>query len=135
MLERSLRAKGARPTHTLEELRTLSTLLGERMMLFLAGVEEEPAGACLVLAAGRSAGLAFYICDEPDYRPLRPTEAVIHAAAVSLREAGFRHLDLGTISIEGEINWGLVRFKSKFGAYPELRERYVLSLKGDGNDS
>jgi hypothetical protein len=47
-----------------------------------------------------------------------------------LKEAGYRYLEMGTVSIDGEVNWGLVRFKSKFGARPYLRERYVKHLRG-----
>jgi hypothetical protein len=48
---------------------------------------------------------------------------------IRLKERGFTYLDLGTISIDGQVNWGLARFKSKFAPRTYVREKYILEME------
>jgi hypothetical protein len=128
VLTANLSAKGVKPTHTLEEMKSLFTLYPDRLMLLEAVLEDRVVGGSLLVLCNGRVGLAFYICDDPEERKLRVTEAVIDAAIRRLRESGYRYLDLGTISRQGEIDWGLVRFKSKFATRTYARERYDLVL-------
>ena len=128
MLASNLAAKGAKPTHTLEELVRLFELFPDRLVVFEATLEGKVVGGCLVIVCNTSASIAFYICDDGEHRPLRVAEAALAGAAGFLKRSGCRYFDLGTVSMQGELNWGLVRFKAKFGGTVQLRERYVLSL-------
>jgi hypothetical protein len=127
LLERNLAGKDVKPTHSLEEVEKLSELFPGRIKIFEAVLEGRVAGGCLLILCNDRVALAFYICDDPDARQSRITEAVLHHAMQWLEDAGYVHLDLGTISRSGEPDWGLIRFKSKFG--PQLYSRECYSLR------
>jgi hypothetical protein len=129
VLAANLASKGAKPTHSLQELTRLFDLFPDRFVLVEAVLGGEVVGGCLVVVCNTQAALAFYICDDGEHRPLRVAEAAIAGAADLLKRSGCRYFDLGTVSMEGEVNWGLVRFKSKFGGRVEMRERYCLSIE------
>jgi hypothetical protein len=129
VLSTNLAAKGAAPTHTVEELETLFELFPHRLQLFEAWLGSRIVGGCLTMLCNSRTALAFYICDDPDLRHFRVTESVLHSAVAWFKGQGYKYLDLGTISIDGKVNWGLARFKSKFMAETFVREKYVLSLE------
>ena len=128
ILTAALAAKGARPTHSLAEIESLFEMFPDRLTLLEATVDERTVGGCLVVMCNSRVGLAFYICDDRDHGHLRVSEAAIHAAMNLLKRTGYRYFDLGTVSRGGDVNWGLVRFKSKFGATTMVREHYRLRL-------
>jgi lipid II:glycine glycyltransferase (peptidoglycan interpeptide bridge formation enzyme) len=126
----NLAEKGARPTHSLEELQLLLRLFPDRMILLEATVGEKVVGGCLVLLCNSRVGLAFYICDDGEHSGLRVSEAAIEAARGLLKRAGYKYFDLGTVSKGDEVNWGLARFKSKFCAITQVREHFFTTLGG-----
>jgi len=132
VLVKNLAAKGASPTHSLEELGYLAAAFPDEVVVFEARVGADVVGGCLVMLCSRRAALAFYICDDPDRRPLPVAETVLYRAVEWLRERGVAFFDLGTVSRGPDINWGLVRFKSKFGSRTYVREHYRLDLSGKG---
>jgi len=129
ILAANLAAKGATPTHTAEELQRLIDLFPKRILLFEGWLDDRLVGGCLSLICNQRSALVFYICDHPDFRRFRVAEFVLHGCLVWFKEQGYTYLDLGTISIDGQVNWGLARFKSKFMAETYVREKYVLRLK------
>jgi lipid II:glycine glycyltransferase (peptidoglycan interpeptide bridge formation enzyme) len=98
-------------------------------VLFEGRLDGRMVGGCLCFACNDRAALAFYICDDPEARQYRVVEGVLYSCIMWLKERGFAYLDLGTISIDGEVNWGLARFKSKFMARTQVREKYVLEIE------
>jgi hypothetical protein len=129
VLEANLAAKGATPTHTAEELEHLVGIFPDSAVLFEARRDGCLVGGCLCLICNERVALAFYICDHPDFRQYRVTEAVLYECMTWLKDGGYDFLDLGTISIDGKVNWGLARFKSKFMARTYVREKYRLDIE------
>lgn len=129
ILAANLAAKGATPTHTPEELKNLLDLFPDRIRLFEARLDERMAGGCLSFICNLRVALAFYICDHPDMRPYRITECMLQSAIEWFKDQGYRYFDLGTISMDGKVNWGLAKFKSKFAAETYIREKYLLTLE------
>jgi hypothetical protein len=129
VLVKNLAAKGLAPTHTLDEIKFLAGALPERVVVFEAMAAGEVVGGCLVMLCNERVGLAFYICDDPDRRPLPVAEGSLFSAAEWLRQRNIAFFDLGTVSKGNDINWGLVQFKSKFGSGTYVREHYRLDLK------
>jgi hypothetical protein len=127
VLEKNLNVKKVKPTHSLEELEKLIELFPERIKIFEGVLEESVVGGCMVMLCNGRVALAFYICDDPDARQYRITEVVLQRAIEWLEGEGYVYLDLGTISRSGEPDWGLIRFKSKFG--PRLYSRECYSLR------
>ncbi len=129
ILKANLAAKGAVPTHTAEELERLMALFPDRAMLFEGRLGDRVVGGCFCLVCNERTALAFYICDDPGSRQYRVAEAVLYNCIVWLKEHGCAYLDLGTISIDGKVNWGLARFKSKFMTRTYVREKYALEIE------
>jgi hypothetical protein len=129
ILTANLAAKGAAPTHSAEEMEKLFELFPEKVQLFEAWLNGKMAGGCLTFICNARTALAFYICDDPDFRQFRIAECVLHSSIAWFKGQGYRYLDFGTISTEGQVNWGLARFKSKFMAETYVREKYVLTFE------
>jgi hypothetical protein len=129
VLERNLSAKNVSPTHTLDELGRLFELLPDRLVLLEAVMGNKVVGGSLLVLCNDRVGLAFYICDDPEERRLRITETVLNGSICRLKRSGHRYLDLGTVSRDGEADWGLVRFKSKFSPRTYVRESYSLRFE------
>jgi hypothetical protein len=130
VLEKNLGAKGVAPTHSPEELEALFSLFPDNMILLEAVLDERVIGGCLLVICNPVSALAFYICDDPAARQFRIAEATLHACLELLVGSGVEYLDLGTVSIDGQLNWGLLRFKSKFSPRLDVRERYSLRFDG-----
>ena len=130
VLEKNLGAKGAAPTHSPEELKALFSLFPDNMILLEAVLDRRLVGGCLLVICNPISALAFYICDDPAARQFRIEEAALNACLEWLTASGIQYRDLGTVSIEGRLNWGLLRFKSKFSPRLDVRERYSLRFDG-----
>jgi len=130
VLSVNLSAKGVEPTHTLEEVHRLLTLFPDKLLLLEAMLGDQVVGGSFLVVCNDRVGLSFYICDDPAERKRRVTETVLYRSLMEIKKIGCKYLDLGTVSRQGRPDWGLVRFKSKFGARTYVREHYSLSLKG-----
>jgi hypothetical protein len=130
VLVTNLAEKGAKPTHTREELASLFSLFPDRLILLEATLGSAVVGGCLLILCNSRVGLAFYICDDRAYSQLRVAEAALVSAASLLKRMGYKYFDLGTVSTGSDVNWGLVRFKSKFRPATYVREHYILKFRG-----
>jgi hypothetical protein len=130
VLTANLSAKDVEPTHTLDEIRKLFGLFPDNLILLEAVVEGRVVGGTLLMLCNDRTALSFYICDDLEERNKRVSETVIHGSLVRLKEMGYTYLDLGTVSRRGRPDWGLVRFKAKFGTRTYVREQYSLALGG-----
>lgn len=129
VLLENLGGKDVSPTHTLDELRNLFALFPDKLVLFEAVFGDRVVGGCLLILCNDRVALAFYICRDPARGDLRIAEAVLGHAIEWLGSAGYKYLDLGTVSRDGRPDRGLIRFKSKFSPRTYVRERYHLEFK------
>lgn len=123
------RRHGVRPTHSLEEVQRLFDLVPERLKLFTAEGEGRAIGGTLLFVCNARVFMNFYLCHEHEARVLRPADALMAVATRAAIEAGAQYFDLGTSSMGGIPNLGLMRFKEKFGARPFLRQKHRLELE------
>jgi len=128
ILEENRERHGATLTHTLPELEKLFELVGHRLKLLLATVGGEPVGGALLFRCNERVALNFYLCHKHEARLSRPADAVMAASIEAAVEWGALHYDLGTSSLGGKPNRGLLQFKGKWGSSPFLREGYRLEL-------
>jgi hypothetical protein len=102
----------------------LAELKGGRECLVAVALDKrEPVAGALFLRHGPDA--TYYVASStPEGRARNAANLVLWRAALALKEAGVRHLDLGTI--ETERSAGLARFKLGTGAVPcELAGTYL----------
>ena len=116
------------PTHSLEELLKLKKMFPHEIILFAAYVKDRMIGGMVNFVANPRVILAFYISHDNDYQHYRPVNLLFYETIRWGRTMGFKHLDLGTFTLNMAPNWGLGRFKENFAARGFLRDTYQLLI-------
>ncbi len=118
VLEDNLQQRhGVRPTHTLEELKKLRSLLGEdAVRQFVAVLDGKILAGMVMFHCNPRVTLAFYISHDREYQALRPVNLLYMEVIRWAGKMGYRYLDLGTFTLNMEVNYGLCRFKESFSA-------------------
>ncbi|MBD3368758.1 GNAT family N-acetyltransferase [Candidatus Fermentibacteria bacterium] len=127
VLETNLKDRhGVRPTHTLEELFLLRKLLGgEKVRQFVAVDDRDRILAGMVMFhCNPRVTLAFYISHDEEFQKLRPVNLLYREVIDWARQMGYRYLDLGTFTLEMDVNYGLCRFKESFTARGRFRDTF-----------
>jgi hypothetical protein len=125
ILESNLQDRhGVSPTHTLEELELLRSLLGpEKVRQFVTRDPEGQVMAGMVMFhCNPRVTLAFYISHDAAHQKLRPVNLVYREVLNWARQHGYHYLDLGTFTLDMDVNYGLCRFKESFTARGVFRD-------------
>ncbi|MEO0293106.1 MAG: GNAT family N-acetyltransferase [candidate division WOR-3 bacterium] len=120
-------------THTLEELRTLNSLLPNNFKLFLAYRNGILLGGSLIFVCNEKTLLAFYIALDYEYQEYRPINYLLFEIIKWGQKNGFKYLDLGVnqeVSPENpmEVNRGLISFKASMGAQCFFRNQVYKKI-------
>jgi len=125
ILENNLSMRhNVKPTHTREELEILFTLFPDRIKLYSVNMKGKMVGGVVTFACNARVNLAFYIAHNHDYQQYRPVDLIIWELIQDSIKQGFTFLDFGTFTLNMEPNWGLCRFKEKFGARGVFRNTF-----------
>lgn len=116
------------PTHTLEELLRLRSLLPDEIRLFSAYLKEEQIAGVVLFLCNPQVMLAFYISHRQEFQKYRSVNLLFHEIMSWGQRRGFAYLDFGTFTLNMEPNWGLGKFKETFGAKGLFRDTYFLDL-------
>ena len=117
---------GVRPTHTLEELRLLDRLLGRSAVRQFISVDPsgEVHAGMVMFHCNPRVTLAFYISHNERSQSMRPVNLVYREVIDWARKMGYHYLDLGTYTLDMEVNHGLCRFKESFSARGLFRNTF-----------
>ena len=118
-----------KPTHTLKELQDLRHRFPDDIRLFGAFCDNRLTAGVVVFVCNQSTALGFYMSHDPQYSHLRVMDAVMDGAIQWVQAAGCRVFDFGIFTKQMTPNWGLGRFKEKFGAHGVLRNTLWLDVK------
>jgi len=116
------------PTHSLEELLTLTKLFPERIRLFCAYHGTEQIGGIVTFECNQRAVLAFYISHVEEHQNLRPVNLLIFELLKWVHEHGYHYLDLGTFTLRMKPDFGLAKFKENFRARGLFRNPLEIDL-------
>lgn len=118
VLESNLQQRhGVRPTHTLQELEMLRSLLGgDRIRQFTAMRDGRVLAGMLMFHCNARVTLAFYISHDSEHQALRPVNLLYLEVIRWAKQMGYSYMDLGTFTLDMEVNYGLCRFKESFSA-------------------
>jgi predicted N-acyltransferase len=116
----------ARPTHTLEELLELNSLLPQLMKLFLVRQNGEAIAGSLIFVANARVALIFYHMLRYEAQALRPIYLLMDRVTAWATEHGFQFVDIGVSQDTSDENpmtpaLSLIRFKEKFDSRGVLR--------------
>jgi len=116
---------GVRPTHTLEEIRTIAQLVPQGLRLFLCRIGSDVAGGTLVFELNARVAYNFYPCHADAYSDMRPALMVGVRVLEHYVERGFRYLDLGPSTYDDyQIYEGVASFKEDLGARGYCRDTW-----------
>jgi len=118
VLESNLQQRhGVKPTHTLEELEKLRNLLGrDRIRQFIAMKDGDVLAGMVMFHCNPRVTLAFYISHDQEHQALRPVNSVYMEVIRWAKQMGYHYMDLGTFTLNMDVNYGLCRFKESFSA-------------------
>jgi len=121
------------PTHTLEELNTLVSLLPNKIRLFAAYHDDKLIAGTAVFVCNKAACHTFYIAQNYEYQQFRPINLLFHNLMLQLKKEGFDYLNFGISTEAGGtiINPGLFRFKEGFGGCGVVRRYYRRRIDRD----
>jgi hypothetical protein len=92
------------------------TKMPEIYRCYFAEIEAEIVAAAIVVEISRESLYVLYWGDTPGYwRKTSPVVAIFMEVYKDAYQEGFKYLDLGISSVDGEINPGLTRFKRNLG--------------------
>jgi len=129
ILRQNLRMRhNVAPTHTLEEILHLKSLLPQEIRLFSAFVSDQQIAGVILFACNPGVILAFYISHRQEFQKYRSLNLLFHQLMDWGRQHGFKFLDFGTFTLNMEPNWGLGKFKETFGAKGIFRDTLYLDL-------
>ncbi len=115
------------PTHSLDELNLLSNLLGKNSVKQFISVDDsgEVYAGMIMFHCNPRVTLAFYISHNEEFQALRPVNIVYREVINWARKMGYHYLDLGTYTLNMEVNYGLCRFKESFSARGQFRNTFM----------
>jgi Acetyltransferase (GNAT) domain len=112
---------GVTPTHSLDELKRIDSLLPGMMTLFMAYYENQPIAGELLFTCNKQCVLNFYTMHLYDFHNLFAVNYLIEHSIRWCCQKGFKYFDYGvsadTFSIDPmEPSWSLIEFKESMGA-------------------
>jgi len=121
------RAKhGATPTHTLEELRKIFSLVPQRAKLFVCSLDNCMVAGSVVFELNDRVAYSFYPCHDDRFENHRPATLMAVCLAKHYIERGYRYLELGPSTFDDySINVGLARFKEEVGSVGYCRDAWI----------
>lgn len=129
ILEQNLKIRhNVKPTHTLEELLDLKRRFPHEIRLFGAYHDNRLVAGVVNFTANASVVLAFYISHDEAFQHLRAVNLLFYEIIKWCHQNGFRFLDFGIFTVNEEPNFGLGRFKERFGASGVFRDTFLLAL-------
>ena len=123
ILETNLKIRhDVKPTHTINELKTLITLFPEEINVFGAFYNHQMIAGVLNITVKEGVALAFYISHKNEFQELRPLNLLFFNIFKWSITKNIKMYDFGTFTVDGVANMGLGRFKENFGASGVFRD-------------
>ncbi len=121
---------GTKPTHTLEEITKLHTLLPEGFRLLAAYEGKKMVGGIVLVTINSHALYTLYMAQEYSSQRKHPMHILLTEAIRFAIKEQRRVLHLGVSTEDGgkKLNEGLIFFKESFGCRPVRRESWEILL-------
>jgi hypothetical protein len=116
-------SKGNSMSMTLTQLQVMIDTLPENVVLFGCPDGGQLAAAAFCLRLSPSVLYVFYWGHRPEYASQSPVVALADFIYQYAREHGYKILDVGTSTIDRELNFGLLDFKRSLGFSESLKVR------------
>jgi len=114
-------SKGNSMSMTLAQLQTMADNFPKDIILFGCPDGEQLAAAALCIRLSPSVLYVFYWGDRPEYSTQSPVVTLADAIYRYGQDEGFKIMDVGTSTIDREVNFGLLEFKRGLGFSESLK--------------
>lgn len=120
---------GAKPTHSLEDMKRLSDLVPNHLRLNMVYFEDKPIAGSWLFLCNPKVVLCFYNMLLYEYEHLKPIYLIMYETVRWAIENGFEWIDIG-VSQDTKAkdpmtpSLGLINFKERFDSYGILRSTY-----------
>ena len=118
-----------KPTHSLEDLQKLRTLLPDNLKLYLVYHGETAIAGSLLFLCNEKVVLCFYNMLLYEYEHLKPVYLIMYETVRWALEAGYEWVDIGVSQVPNDPDpmtpaLSLIEFKERFDARGILRSTY-----------
>jgi lipid II:glycine glycyltransferase (peptidoglycan interpeptide bridge formation enzyme) len=120
------------PTHTLPELIYLKKQYPEQIVLLGSYLDDKMIGGSILFICNPRVVMTFYLVMVTEYQKYRPINLLLFELTKWAIQNKFKYIDLGTITIDMDLNEGLARFKENFAARGIFRNTLELDLQKAG---
>ena len=122
-----------RPTHSLDELIQLKSLLPNHIKLFMVYYQNKPIGGSLVFLCNPQVALCFYNMLYYKYAEYKPIQRVIYEVVKYASEQNYKYVDMGVSQDTAALNPmtpsnNLIAFKETFDAKTIMRNTFSITL-------
>jgi len=128
VLEKSLKNKNAKPTHSLEEIIYIKEHNKDKIFFFTCEIDNKITAVCLLFAVEKDVILNFYLATDDEYRIERVADFLLYETIEWSKSHHFRLYDIGTSEKNNILNEGLFLFKKKFKAHGFLRRTFQINF-------
>lgn len=119
---------GVVPAHSKSEIQLLHELVPDNLMLAVIEEEGEIIAEIWNFVCNDYTMLEFYMAHIVEKQHLRPVPFLTYHTMLWAQARGYKWLDFGISSINGDPTWGLLKFKENFGCKHFLRRTWELRL-------
>jgi hypothetical protein len=118
-------AKSFPVTMSFESLEQMMAVFPGKLAFFGVFKDSSMIAASICVSVSPSVLYVFYWGDLPGYERFSSVTLLAEWIYDHARRNGFRHIDFGTSTKDGEPIYGLMNFKREIGCYPSLKPAYT----------
>jgi len=128
VIVRNRSAKGFPVSMTYEAISTMVEAFPERLVFFGAFSNDTMIASSICINVNSAMLYVFYWGDLPGYETYSPVTVIAESIYRYAQDHGFSLIDLGTSTIGGVPNYGLVNFKREMGCLDSLKLTFVKQM-------
>jgi len=115
-----------------ESLEQMREVFPDRVFAFGAFKGESMIASSICMEVNPSVFYVFYWGDLPGYEKFSPVTLLAEYIYDFAQGRGFKLIDFGTATKDGDPIYGLINFKKEIGGFPSLKPGYQKLLSGPG---
>jgi len=119
---------GVVPAHSREEIELLHNLMTDKLMMAVIEHHGKMVSVIWNFVCNQATVLEFYMAHIAEAQILRPVTFLTYHTLLWAKRQGYKWLDFGISSIDGEPTWGLMKYKENFQARHFMRTTYQIDL-------
>ena len=127
-ISRNRASKGYKVSMSLEALIEMRENFPGKIHFFSCTHQDNVAAAAVCMAIRSDIFYVFYWGDEPGYEQFSPVAYLAERIYSYAMKNGFKILDVGTSTLQGIPNYGLINFKEALGFQPSLKLTFSKEL-------